>query len=335
MPDMTSNDRQPRLSVLLTAGNRRDRVANALASVLAQDHAGDIEVIVLECGDPQAALVSGQQHPSVRTVAFAQGMSAGGVRAEAVRLARAPIIVFLEEHAAACPGWVVNMLRDFESGDWVAVGSEIVNGNPRLGISDPMAMSSYPTFEAPALRHEPGWLPFHNTAYRREAVLRYDDDLERLFALELLLQWRLREDGFRFLCDPACKVMHYYETDAATIWRHEWNAQRTFVWNRASFYRWPWWKRLGRFLLAPLIPVIRPLKLLRVVLRDRPNQLGRLLRGLPAMIVSTHAACAAGEMTGLLFGPGDGDIRYLYHSVNAWRKLPPEFPHFRWEGDVP
>jgi hypothetical protein len=206
-----------------------------------------------------------------------------------------------------------------------------VNGNPSLGISDAMAMSSYPTFESPAVRHEPRWLPFHNTAYRREAVLRYDADLERLFAVELLLQWRLQEGGYRFLCDPACKVMHYYETDVATIWRHEWNAQRTFVRNRADIYRWPWWKRLARFFGAPFIPVIRPLRLLVLVLRKRPAQLGRFVRSLPAMIVSTHMACAVGEMTGLLLGPADGDVRYLYHSVNAWRRLPVDFPHFRWE----
>ncbi len=330
MRELETSDRPPRLSVLITAGNRRERVANALASVLTQDGVDEIEIVVLECGAPGQLPVPGQDHPSVRTVVIQHGVGAGCLRAEGVRMARAPIFAFLEEHAAFGPGWVANVLKDFDSGDWVSVGSEIVNGNPGLGISDPMSLASYPTFEAPAVRHEPSWLPFHNTAYRREAVMQYDAELERLFALELLLQWRLRADGYRFLCDPNCKVIHYYETDVATIWRHEWNAQRAFVCNRADLYRWPWWKRVARFAAAPLIPILRPLRLLVQLWRRQPGKLGRLLRGLPVMLVSTYAACAAGEMTGLLFGAGDGDVRYLFHSVNAFRRLPADFPQFRW-----
>ena len=44
---------------------------------------------------------------------------------------------------------------------------------------------------------------------------------------------------------------------------------------------------------------------------------------------STEMACALGEMLGLAFGAGNGDVRYLYHSVNAARGLPADFPHFR------
>lgn len=335
MPLTELKDSQPRLSVLLTAGNRRERVANALASVLTQSLVDEIEIVVLECGDPGQPPVPGQDHPSVRTVAFPQGLGAGDIRAQAVRLARAPIIVFLEEHAAACPGWIEGMLRDFDTGDWTAVGPEMVNGNPGIGISDAMSLASYPQYEAPARRQEPGWLPFHNSAYRREAVMRHESDLPRLFAVEMLLQWRLQEDGCRFLLDPACKVIHYYETDVATIWRHEWNAQRAFVCNRADAYQWPFWKRLGRFLAGPLIPLVRPAKLLRLLLRERPDDVRSFLAGLPVMVVSTYSACAAGEMTGLLFGAGRGDARYLYHSVNAPRRMPADFPHFRWEGSKP
>jgi glycosyltransferase involved in cell wall biosynthesis len=329
MMEPDTKDTQPRLSVLLTAGNRRERVANALASVLNQSRAADLEVIVLECGDAEPQPVPGQDRANVRTVRFPQGVSGGYVRAEAVRMARAALVVFLEEHAAACPGWAEAILNDFAAGNWVAVGPEMHNGNAGIGISDIMALRDYPLFESPAQRHEPRWLPLHNTAYRRDAVLRHDADLERLFAVEILLQWRLGAEGGRFLLDPACKVVHYYETDIPTIWRHEVHAQRAFVCNRADLHGWPWWKRAVRLCGAPLILVVRPAKLLALLARRRPHQLRRFLAGLPTIIASTEMACALGEMLGLAFGAGDGDVRYLYHSVNAQRGLPADFPHFR------
>jgi glycosyl transferase family 2 len=329
MMEATVSNGQPSLSVLLTAGNRRERVANALASVLNQSRAGELEVIVLECGDAEPRPVPGQDRPNVRTVRFPQGVSAGHVRAEAVRLAYAPLIVFLEEHAAACPGWAETILNDFAAGDWAAVGPEMHNGNSGIGISNIMALRDYPLFEAPAQRLEPDWLPLHNTAYRRAAVMRHDADLERLFAVEILLQWRLAAHGGRFLFDPACKVMHYYETDIPTIWRHEVPAQRAFIHNRAELNGWPLWKRVVRFFGAPLILVVRPAKQLVLLMRKRPGQVGRFIFGLPTIIASTEMACTLGEMLGLAFGAGDGDVRYLYHSVNARRGLPADFPHFR------
>ena len=75
---------KPRLSVLITAGNRRERVANALASVLTQNLVDQIEVILLECADFDHPPLPGQDYPNVRTVHFPQGVTAGHVRAEAI-----------------------------------------------------------------------------------------------------------------------------------------------------------------------------------------------------------------------------------------------------------
>jgi glycosyltransferase involved in cell wall biosynthesis len=317
----------PDLSVLITAGNHRERVANALASVLTQKIADRLEAIVLECGDAHNPPLQGSDRSNVKTVHFAKGVSAGQVRAAAVRMARAPFVAFLEEHAAVAPGWAEAILAAFAKDEWAAVGPEIVNGNQKCGVSDVLSLGFYPLYEMNPMRQEETWLPFHNSAYRRDTIMKYDQELEILFALEILLQWRLRRDGHHLLLDPAMKVIHYYETDILAVWRANRNASQVFAANWSKLYSWSTGRRIIRILSTPVMPLVRSLKLLRILFKRRPDQLGRFVKGLPVMLLS-HSADATGEFLGLLFGAGAADIRYLDHSVNAPRRLPSDFPHF-------
>lgn len=317
----------PRLSVLLTAGDHRERVANALASILAQNIIDQLEVIVLECGSLNNAPVKGSDHVNVKVSHFPKGVGAGQVRAEAVRMARAPFVVLLEEHAAVSQGWAEAILKAFDEDKWAAVGPWIINGNPGCGISDTLSLCYYPFYEMDPLRQEEEWLPFHNAAYRRDTIMKYNNELDILFAPEILLQWRLRQDGYHLLLEPAMKVIHYYETDIITMWQANHNAAQVFAANWSRLYSWPLWKRAIRILNTPLVPLIRSLKLLQNLAKYRPDQLGRFLKGLLVILLS-YTADATGEFLGLLFGAGDADIRYLDHSVNAPRLLPFDFPHF-------
>jgi glycosyltransferase involved in cell wall biosynthesis len=317
----------PRLSVLLTAGDHRERVANALASVLAQNIIGQLEVIVLECGDLNNIPVKGSDHKNVNICHFPKGVGAGQVRAEAVRKASAPFVVFLEEHAAVAQGWAEAILKAFAAAEWAAVGPAMINGNPSCGISNTLSLCYYPFYEMNPSRQEEEWLPFHNTAYRRDTIMKYDNELDSLFALEILLQWRLRQDGHHLLLESAMRVFHYYETDIFTMWQADHNASHVFAANWSRLYSWSVWQRIIRISCTPLMPLVRSLKLLRNLVKHRPDQLGRFLHGLPVMLVS-YTADATGEFMGLLFGPGDADVRYLDHSVNAPRLLPCDFPYF-------
>lgn len=321
---MTNN---PRLSVLLTAGDCRERVANALASILAQNIVDQLEIIILECGNLNNAPVKGSEHINVKISHFPKGVGAGQVRAEAMRMARAPFIAFLEEHAAVSQGWAEAILNAFDDDKWAAVGPWITNGNPECGISDTLSLCFYPFYEINPLRQEEKWLPFHNTAYRRNIIMKYNNELNTLLAPELLLQWRLRQDGYHLLLEPGMKIFHYYETDIFTMWHANHNAAQTFAANWSRLYSWSVWMRTIRIFGIPLMPLIRAFKLLRNLAKHRPDQLGRYLKGLPVMLIS-HTADATGEFLGLLFGAGDADIRYLNHSVNAPRLLPHDFPQF-------
>jgi len=317
----------PHLTVLITAGNQRGRVANALASVLKQNQSAHFEIIILDCGDPENPPVAGSDRPNVKIAHFPAGVSGGTVRAQGVRMASAPVLVFLEEHAAACPGWAEAILRAFDDEKWTAVGPHMGNGNPACGISDALALTYYPLYGKPVSRQGVGWLPLHNTAYRREALLKHDKDLETMFTLEILLQWQLGADGCSLLFEPDMKVLHYYETDIPVMWKHEINGARAYIVNRAKLYAWPMWLRIARALGLPLLPLVRAFKLLVILLWYCPTQIGLYLVSLPVMLC-IYVGFAFGEFLGLAFGARDGDARYIYQSVNADRQLPSDFPHF-------
>ena len=76
----------------------------------------------------------------VRTVPLPERGTSGALRAEGARLARAPVVAYLEEHAVALPGWLVAVDEALRSGEYAGASGEIHGLNPGAGISDAVAV---------------------------------------------------------------------------------------------------------------------------------------------------------------------------------------------------
>jgi hypothetical protein len=87
------------LSVVLVVGDLRIRAEECLRTILRQESADSIEVLLFDVAKPTAKAVAGSDHPSVRVISLPPETAFATARAEGVRRARAPYVAFLRSIA--------------------------------------------------------------------------------------------------------------------------------------------------------------------------------------------------------------------------------------------
>jgi hypothetical protein len=313
-------DAAPALSALLVVADQRERARLSLQSLLGQSLIDRMEIVLLDCSRPGTRPVPGSEHYCVRQVRLGPGRAAGWIRAEAVRQARAPLVVFLEEHCLAFPGWAEAIVRAFE-GPWAAVGPEMHNGNAGAGINRFLGILNYPLLLAPAIV-EPNIIPHHNAAYRRDLLMQYGERLEVLMFPEDWLQLQMIADGHRLLLDPNMKVLHFFETTFRQSFYFNLLAGWAFEAACNEFYKRSAWARLRRSCALLLSTPRRLARQFRFILTRRRSWLASFSQGLPIM-TALHAAHALGGLVGVSYGMSrDLPIRFLEAQINVPRALP-------------
>ena len=312
----------PALSAVLVVGARRDRVGACLERLLAQEGVERLEVVLVDLGAGSYPPVPGSDHPAIRTLPLPPATLFGEARAHGVRAARAPLVGFLEEHSRPRPGWAAALLRAFAE-PWAAVGPVMFNANPGVGRSDATCLMSYGLFFPPQTAGEVPILPGHNSAYRREVLLGYGDELPRLLANDNVLMGVLRGDGHRLFLEPAMGVEHLNEASLASASPGYFAYHRCYGDSRSARFGWPWWRRLAYVVLTPVIPLYYLLRFGGRLRRRRSPSFGVLVRH-AAFIYAAQLVCAAGQAVGLLFGPGAAERRFTDYELTAPRPLASE-----------
>jgi hypothetical protein len=308
---------QPELTVILAVGERRERAVHALASLLAQDCASRMEILLFELGPGDPPPLPGSDHPAVRTIRRPPDSLFSAMKAEGVRMAAAPVVAFFEEHCRAFPGWG-SALIEAHRGPWAGVGAEVHNGNPGVRLSRQLEIINYHPWLPPAPRAEHDMLPGHNSSFKRDLLLAYGDDLPGLLRAEIVLHQKLYRDGHRLLLEPAARFAHLNESTFASASRGRFLWNRLYAPMRAQVFGWSRGRRLFYAAATPLIPVYALLRLLRFAVRRRPELLPRLIASAPVLFL-VHLVSAAGHTTGLLFGPGDAEARFTQFEMNEFR----------------
>ena len=226
----------PSVSVVIVPGNQRERATRSLASVLDQEGIERAEVDPPRCGQRRVAAASSQRRGRLcGSLPGPQRGTYGELRAEGTRLARAPIVAFLEEHAIGLPGWLAAIEESLASGEYCGASGEVHPLNPGSGISDAVALMNYARWLPPLSERGPSTLVVgHNAAYRRDDLLAFGDALEQLLSCEVVLQWELGARGRRFLINPEIRLAHLNETTISAICKgyYLWNVSFGAEWAR-------------------------------------------------------------------------------------------------------
>lgn len=309
----------PKVSIAMVVGNRRERAARALSSVLAQPDLDQAEILLLDAGAPSSEDLAGSDHPAVRTIRTNGSGTFGSLRAKAITESRAPIVAFVEDHIETGPSWLSAILRRFE-GPWDAVGAEVHNANAQVGVSESIALINYGLWSPPMESGEASLLAGNNTSYRREVLLRYEDQLDDLMLSDTVLQWKIAMDGHRLFADSSVSIRHLNPTTTRNAIKAEYFYHWAFSALRSQIFHWSAFQKIRYFVLSPIVPWLRFARLVRMVQQKWPDQLEAVLGRSPRILLFLHAA-VVGQNMGLLLGMRDADLRFTDFELNGPRPL--------------
>ena len=182
-------------------------------------------------------------------------------------------------------------------------------------------MNYYPWL-APTTLGECEMLPGHNSSFRREVLLSYGDDLERLLRADVSLFQQLVADGHHLYLESDAKFEHFNETSLSSIVKGYFFWHRGYGVERARVNSWSLARRALYVAATPLIPFYFVAKLLMRLSKVRPDLVGEALIGTPKILVA-QLASASGQALGLVFGPGDTEARFSDYELNEPRKIDP------------
>ncbi len=244
----------PCVSVIIPTLNAEATIAEALDSVLSQDYAGPVEVIVVDGSDtPATSEVVRRHYPAVRLVSNPDQAIAPGVNA-AMRMATGDIIVRCDAHTFFPPGYLQRAVETLERTGAANVGGrQQPVGRTLFQRSVAIAMTTL--LGAGDSRYRLGGAEgavdtVYLGVYRREAldaVGGYNTSLIR--AEDYELNYRLRKQGKTVWFDPELVVRYWPRSTPWSLARQYFEYGR---WKSVVFMTHPASARLHYF-AAPVI----------------------------------------------------------------------------------
>jgi hypothetical protein len=242
--------------------------------------------------------------------------SIGAANAEGVRRARAPVVALTEDHVCPDPTWAETLIAAHD-GPCVAVGVAVRNGNPDSLVSWADLFIGYGPWLDPVPPIAFEFLPGHNTSYKREALLAYGDNLEKMLEAETVLHWDMRSRGLEIRIAPEAKIGHVNFARLATWIPVQFHGGRVFGASRAGNERWSIGRRAMYAAGAPLIPLVRLARIVRDV-RQRTSLRGLLVRSFPLLVFGLGLD-ALGQMAGYAFGSGTSLVKLPKYEFHRYR----------------
>ena len=240
-PTRTEAATLPFVSVIIPARNEERTLPAALDSALAQDYAGEIEIIVADGSDtPALADIVRERYPSVRLVPNARQTTPAGLNL-ALREAKGSVIARVDAHAALPQGYVRRAVETLARVGAANVGGRMVPAGETFFQRAVAAATSTPMGTGGARYRQGGPEGPADTVYlgvfRRDAIEAaggFDETLLR--SQDSDLNWRLRTRGETVWFDPELAVAYRPRRSFAALARQYFNYGR---WKSAILIRHP------------------------------------------------------------------------------------------------
>lgn len=310
----------PEFSVVLVTPTDFDQIRETVHHLLAQTAVDRMELIVVApsreaLGDELAEL---DTFPSHQVVEVGPIPYRGQAAAAGVRVAQAPVVGLVEEHAYPEPGYVEALLRAHEA-PWAGVSPVIRNANPTSTISWVNFYRAYLGLAEPHCAGEVDNVAWHNSAYKRDLLLAFGDELGTLLDFEGDLLHALKQQGHRFYLEPEAQTRHANVEQLRAMLHLSFLKGRLGAASRVQAETWSLGRRLAYVAGSPLIPLMHVPGFASGLSRTR-QPVGRLARTLPFLGLSL-VVNAAGEVVGLLRGASDEKHKMEAYELNRSRFL--------------
>lgn len=291
----------PALSIILPTADDYHTIRRTVLALNRQTARDQIElVIVSPVDDPGVIEDDVAGFLAVKLVNGGPLRTSNISRVAGIREASARVVVLGEDHCFPSPDWAAALIEAHRD-DYAVVGPVLTNANPRSMMSWANLLLEYSPWLDGAKRTETDALPGHNSAYRRDLLISYGDHLEEIFEVEDVVQRDLRSKGHRMLLEPAARTNHLNFSRLAPSLKLRFNAGRSFAGHRTM--DWAFAKRAIYILGAPLIPLVRFARVIRMI-RASTTYSWLFPRIVPLLIL-VLIVDGFGELVGYVTGPGN------------------------------
>jgi glycosyltransferase involved in cell wall biosynthesis len=291
---------KPEISVVIPT-DRFETIEHLIVSLANQTARGSIELVVVA---PDADVLAGHEEEVKEfhsaPVVVAEIDSLQRARAMGTRAASADVVAFAESHSFPDPHWAEALIAAHR-GPWAVVGPAMVNPHEEGSAGWAKFLVDYGRWVPPVRGGPVQDLPGHNSSYKRDVLLDYGPELERLLDAEWLLHKNLLSRGHALYLEPAATSRHFSVTRLIPSIVEWFYFSRAFATSRSRG-----WHPARRFLYmlgSPLIVLVR----LRPVIAAmrRTGQGSQIPRTLPVVLM-TLVGSAVGELVGYAVGGGEG-----------------------------
>lgn len=301
----------PEISVVVVSGALHDRTARCLKGVYAQAAIDQAEVIVID-GSPGEHSAFYAQFPGLRYVHTDDRSSITAQRLEGLKLARAPLVAFLEDHVVPHRGWLVAVRGAFARSEKIAVVNYCVTQDPQGSyVNRSLQMTQYGHWMKPVRSGFIRYAACQNLAYRRDIMQRMCADNFELAECEFLMHRRLLQEGWKIWLAGEAEIDHENYNSVIESCKGYGALKQILGSGRAKLNGW---SRPKRWLWAAAM-VVSPFVLLgrlAVSIAPRPRLWFRFLAALPVALVS--------EICGAIF-EARGYIRGFEQSRETFLKF--------------
>ena len=312
--------RRPSLSVVLPTIDNYQRIEKTLEHYRAQTTRAEIEVLIAASSTEALQLDPGATEGffDLRVIEVGEIHSLSAAKARAVAEAKADWVVFGEDHSWPEPTWAEALIAAHREG-YTLVGPIIRNANPGSTLSWTNYLACFSRWSHSGLAGQVPQTPWHNTSYRREDLMKRQDNLRRLLAVEGILQDELREEGHRAYLLPEVSTNHINISRFSSWVLQAFWGGKLYGGSRVEGEEWGILRRLAYICGAPLIPIVR-LKRLLPEIRPLTRQHSLMPKILPALVLNLlfHAL---GEVTGYVLGKGDAEDQYLEFEARRFEAI--------------
>jgi GT2 family glycosyltransferase len=298
-------------------GNTRERAQLSLESLYAQTIADRMELIVIDLKTRDVPELSVSPRIPTRYVTLGSEATWGHARARGVEMATAPVVAFIEDHCTADAGWAEALVRAHRE-PWAAVGYAFTNPHPESYLSRAILASEYGCWEHPTSSRQARVLPCGNVAYKRDALLSLNGELENLLTPDFVIHERFNSQGLPMYVESQAIVAHDSLVRLRDLFAASFMFCRILASRRVETQRWSGPKRVAYGLATPFIGP--PIALWRLFSsrRDDIATWGTLVIYLPVIIVKGVAA-ALGESVGYLAGAGKSETQFVKWELHVDR----------------
>jgi hypothetical protein len=306
----------PVLTVVMIAGNRRERAQRMLRSVLEQDIGDQIMIMVYDRSDQPARDLPELNRPNIVYEVVDKSWTLGPLQKRATLAATTDIIAFIEEHVVVPPGWARESLRLHAEG-YAGVTGIFTAGNPHYHWARILFSITYGNYMLPSQAGETTEIPGDNSSFIRSKVLKYEGELDLLLSTDILLIRRLVADGEKLYRVADLNLKHWNENTFSDGWIALFYWNQMYICNLFTVERWSLLHRGLRLLSTPLAPFVRALKSYRYAKRNG-SDMKQFFADLPVSFLF-HAGSAAGMAAGLLLGYQNSKEKFADCETSAQR----------------